>query len=83
MPNRTRNDTAAISATKTSGDRRPRRRPRLRTASIEAPLRPAVHACYLTSVSSLNIGMYIEITIVPTIAPTPIIRSGSMIEVSD
>jgi hypothetical protein len=82
MPNRTRNDTAAISATNTSGDRRPRR-PRLRTPSIEAPLRPAVHACYLTSVSSLNIGMYIEITIVPTIAPTPIISSGSMIDVSD
>ena len=38
---------------------------------------------YLTSVSILNIGRYIEITIVPTIAPTPIIRIGSMIEVSD
>ena len=38
---------------------------------------------YLISVSSLNIGRYIEITIVPTIAPTPIIRIGSMIEVSE
>src|SRR4051794_5893303 len=38
---------------------------------------------YLISVSSLNIGRYIEITIVPTIAPTPIISTGSMIEVSD
>ena len=38
---------------------------------------------YLMSVSILNIGRYIEMTIVPTIAPTPIIRIGSMIEVSD
>ena len=38
---------------------------------------------YLISVSSLNIGRYIEITIVPTITPTPIIRIGSMIDVSD
>ena len=40
-------------------------------------------ARYLISVSSLNIGRYIEMTIVPTITPTPIIRIGSMIEVSD
>ena len=38
---------------------------------------------YLTSVSILNIGRYIEITIVPTMTPTPIIMIGSMIEVSD
>ena len=38
---------------------------------------------YLISVSSLNIGKYIEITIVPTIAPTPIIKIGSMIDVSE
>ena len=37
---------------------------------------------YLTSVSSLNIGRYIEITMIPTITPTPIIINGSMIEVS-
>jgi hypothetical protein len=46
------------------------------------------HACsslrrYLMSVSILNIGRYIEMTIVPTMAPTPIISTGSMIEVSD
>ena len=40
-------------------------------------------ARYLISVSSLNIGRYMEMTIVPTIAPTPIIRIGSMIDVSD
>jgi hypothetical protein len=39
-------------------------------------------AGYLISVSILNIGMYIAIRITPTIAPTPIIISGSMIEVS-
>ncbi len=38
---------------------------------------------YLISVSILNIGMYMAITIVPTITPTPIISTGSMIEVSD
>ena len=37
---------------------------------------------YLISVSSLNIGMYIAITIVPTIAPTAIIMIGSMMDVS-
>jgi hypothetical protein len=36
----------------------------------------------LISVSSLNIGRYIEMTMVPTMAPTQIISSGSMIEVS-
>jgi hypothetical protein len=38
---------------------------------------------YLMSVSILNIGRYIAITIVPTMAPTPIIRIGSMMDVSD
>ena len=38
---------------------------------------------YLTSVSILNIGRYIEITITPTMQPTPIIMIGSTIEVSD
>ena len=38
---------------------------------------------YLMSVSILNIGRYIEITMVPTMMPTPIIRIGSMIDVSD
>ena len=38
---------------------------------------------YLTSVSILNIGRYIAMMITPTISPTPIIISGSMIEVSD
>ena len=33
--------------------------------------------------SILNIGRYIEMMITPTIKPTPIIISGSMIEVSD
>ena len=36
-----------------------------------------------TSLSILNIGRYIEMTITPTMQPTPIIISGSMIEVSD
>jgi len=34
------------------------------------------------SVSILNIGRYIEITMRPTMQPTPIIMIGSMIEVS-
>ncbi len=37
---------------------------------------------YWMSVSSLNIGRYMLMMITPTIAPTPIIMSGSMIEVS-
>jgi hypothetical protein len=40
-------------------------------------------ARYCTSSKILNIGMYIEMTTMPTITPTPIIMSGSMIEVSD
>ena len=38
---------------------------------------------YWISVSILNIGRYIAMMITPTISPTPIIISGSMIEVSD
>jgi hypothetical protein len=38
---------------------------------------------YLTSESSLNIGRYMEMMITPTIIPTPIIISGSMIAVSE
>jgi hypothetical protein len=37
---------------------------------------------YLISVSSLNIGRYIEMMIVPMTAPTMMIMIGSMIEVS-
>jgi hypothetical protein len=37
---------------------------------------------YLTRLSILNIGRYIEMTITPTMAPTMIIISGSMIDVS-
>ena len=40
-------------------------------------------ARYSIRVSNLNIGRYIAMTIVPTMMPTPIIRIGSMIEVSD
>jgi hypothetical protein len=36
---------------------------------------------YWISVSSLNMGMYIEMMITPTTIPTPIIISGSMTEV--
>ena len=38
---------------------------------------------YLTSVSILNIGMYIAMMITPTIRPTPIIMIGSMMDVSE
>jgi hypothetical protein len=38
---------------------------------------------YLTSVSSLNIGRYMLMMITPTIIPTAIIISGSMMLVSD
>jgi arsenical pump membrane protein len=38
---------------------------------------------YLTSVSILNIGRYIAMTMTPTISPTRIIISGSTIDVSD
>ena len=48
-------------------------------ATTKAAKSPSV---YSIRVSILNIGMYIAITIMPTMAPTPIIRIGSMIEVS-
>ncbi len=38
---------------------------------------------YFTSVSILNIGMYIEMMMTPTMTPTPIIMIGSTIDVSD
>ena len=38
---------------------------------------------YLTSESILNIGRYIAIRMIPTMIPTPINISGSMIEVRD
>ena len=46
-------------------------------------MRPSPPPHYLMSVIILNIGRYIAMTIVPTITPTPIISTGSMIEVSD
>ena len=46
-------------------------------------LRCPARARYLISVSILNIGRYMLMMITPTIRPTPIIISGSMIEVSD
>ena len=49
-------------------------------ATTNAAKSPSV---YSMRVSILNIGMYIAITItMPTMAPTPIISTGSMIEVS-
>ena len=42
-----------------------------------------VRVRYLTSVSILNIGRYIEMMMMPTMMPTPIIMIGSTIEVSD
>ena len=63
-----------------------RHTPSAREALRPRPLRDRVRIprsrAYLTSVSILNIGKYIEITITPTIAPTMIIISGSMIDVS-
>ena len=49
----------------------------------ESPHRFVPPPHYLMSVIILNIGRYIAMTIVPTITPTPIISTGSMIEVSD
>jgi hypothetical protein len=61
-----------------------RRPPRdLFKGSAVAARRPAGPVVYLTRVSILNIGKYIAMMITPTISPTPIIISGSMIEVSD
>jgi hypothetical protein len=42
-----------------------------------------VRESYLTSWSISNIGMYVEITITPTIAPTPIIMISTIEEVRD
>ena len=42
----------------------------------------AAHARYLISVSSLNIGRYMEMITMPTMTPTPSIMIGSTIEVS-
>ena len=58
-----------------------------RAGFARAPFNPAkgqppVRCVYLTKLSILNIGRYMEITITPTMAPTMIIISGSMIEVS-
>ena len=71
---------AAATSTSPSGataTRFPRRR---RSVEFVVTTRPSV---YLMSVSILNIGRYIAITIVPTMIPTKIIRIGSMIDVSD
>jgi hypothetical protein len=61
-------------------------RPPLLTRSavpIAAAVRVAPDDDYLTSVSILNIGRYIEMMMMPTMTPTPIIMIGSTIEVSD
>ncbi len=84
-PNRTSTEAIAIPATNAMGERS-KMPPQVETAVARDGAADRLHggACrYLTSVSSLNIGRYIEMTIVPTIAPTPIMRIGSMIEVSD
>ena len=48
------------------------------------PCHPSVkrRARYLISVSSLNIGRYMEMITMPTITPTPSIMIGSTIDVS-
>jgi hypothetical protein len=73
---------------------RSRMRLRRRNAQMRSPLviseqpkrgnghPPRISSRYLMSVSSRNIGRYIEMMITPTIRPTPIIMIGSMIEVS-
>jgi len=52
--------------------------PRPQPSTTARARRPAR---YWMSVSSLNIGMYIEMMITPTTMPTPIIMSGSMTDV--
>ena len=47
-----------------------------------APRRGGGGGAYLTSESILNIGRYIAMMITPTIRPTPIIITGSMMLVS-
>ena len=54
-----------------------------RAAVLREPGSPGRKPGYWTSCRSLNIGRYIAITMIPMIAPTPIIMSGSMIEVSE
>ncbi len=50
----------------------------------QPPSSPAAQTTrYFTSVSILNIGMYIEMMTMPTMMPTPIIMTGSMIDVSE
>ena len=61
---------------------------RIRPASSRRALRAAFALArgrrrYLTSVSILNIGMYMAMITVPTIRPTRIIITGSMMLVSD
>src|SRR4051812_31417125 len=52
--------------------------------SVSTAAPPAVVSPpYLMSVSILNIGIYIAMTIVPTMMPTKIMRTGSMMDVSD
>jgi hypothetical protein len=75
------------------GDRRFNHRPRVPsragTEECRTHLEPARSAQtgggggYWSSVSILNIGRYMAMMITPTIRPTRIIISGSMIEVSD
>ena len=58
---------------------------RVDSSSLRIGLRPPTGARaprYLMSVSILNIGRYIEMMMMPTMIPTPIIMIGSMIEVS-
>jgi hypothetical protein len=58
---------------------------RWQSARVSAVLTSTIvrtYGRYLISVSILNIGKYMATTIRPTIAPTPIIMIGSMIEVS-
>jgi hypothetical protein len=54
-----------------------------RHEDVRATSSMSAQIVYLTSVSILNIGMYIAMMITPTIRPTPIIMIGSMIEVSE
>ena len=51
---------------------------RWRSAVRKANVKP-----YFNSESILNIGMYIEMMMIPTMTPTPIIMIGSTIDVSD
>jgi hypothetical protein len=56
---------------------------RLRAALLSLSLLCCCLLAYLTSVSILNIGRYIEMMTMPTMMPTPIIMIGSTIDVSD